>query len=54
MSSLMLKDRVNFLYKYLTPALKEGLVSMKYPDNSKHPKQKYMLTEKESVDWLRY
>ena len=46
MSSLMLKDRVNFLYKYLTPALEEGLVSMKYPDNPKHPKQKYMLTEK--------
>ena len=46
MSSLMLKDRVNFLYKYLTPALEEGLVSMKDPDNPKHPKQKYMLTEK--------
>ena len=46
MSFLMLKDRVNFLYKYLTPALEEGLVSMKYPDNPKHPKQKYMLTEK--------
>lgn len=46
MSFLMLKDRVNFLYKYLTPALEEGLVSMKYPDNPKHPKQKFMLTEK--------
>ena len=46
MSFLMLKDRVNFLYKYITPALEEGLVSMKYPDNPKHPKQKYMLTEK--------
>ena len=46
MSFLMLKDRVNFLYKYLTPALEEGLVSMKYPDNPKHPKQKYMLAEK--------
>ncbi len=46
MSFLMLKDRVNFIYKYLTPALEEGLVSMKYPDNPKHPKQKYMLTEK--------
>ncbi len=46
MSFLMLKDRVNFLYKYLTPALEEGLVSMKYPDNPKHPKQKYLLTEK--------
>lgn len=46
MSFLMLKDRVNFIYKYLTPALEEGLVSMKYPDNPKHPKQKYMLTGK--------
>lgn len=47
----MLKDRVNFLYKYLTPALEEGLVSMKYPDNPKHPKQKYMLTEKDERYW---
>ena len=42
MSFLMLKDRVNFMYRYLTSALEEGLVSMKYPYN---PKQKYMLTE---------
>lgn len=31
MSLLKLKDRVNFLKTYLTPALEEGLISMKYP-----------------------
>ena len=46
MSSLMLKDRVNFLYKYLTPELEERLITKKNPDNKNHPKQKYMLTEK--------
>ena len=43
---LKLKDRVNFLKTYLAPALEEGLISMKYPKNPKHPGQKYMLTEK--------
>ena len=46
MSLLKLKDRVNFLRIYLTPALEEGLISMKYPENPKHPGQKYMLTAK--------
>ena len=46
MSLLKLKDRVNFLKTYLAPALEEGLISMKYPKNPKHPGQKYMLTEK--------
>ena len=46
MSLLKLKDRANFLKTYLTPALEEGLISMKYPKNPKHPGQKYMLTEK--------
>ena len=46
MSILNLKDRVNFLRNYLTPALDEGLVSMKFPEQPKHPKQKYMLTSK--------
>ena len=49
MSLLKLKDRVNFLKTYLTPALEEGLISMKYPKNPKHPGQKYMLTEKGKV-----
>ena len=46
MSILNLKDRVNFLRNYLTPALDEGLVSMKFPEQPKHPKQKYLLTSK--------
>ncbi len=40
MSLLKLKDRVNFLKTYLAPALEEGLISMKYPKNPKHPEQK--------------
>ena len=46
MSLLNLKDRVNFLRIYLTPALEEGFIAMKYPEQPKNPKQKYMLTEK--------
>ena len=46
MSILNLKDRANFLRNYLTPALDEGLVSMKFPERPKHPKQKYLLTSK--------
>ena len=40
MSVLKLKDRVNFLRIYLTPALAEGLISMKFPERPKHPRQK--------------
>ena len=46
MSLLNLKDRVNFLRIYLTPALEDEFIAMKYPDQPKSPKQKYMLTEK--------
>ncbi len=41
-----LKDRENFMKNYLNPAMKEGLVVMLYPDNPKHPQQKYLLTVK--------
>lgn len=30
----------------LNPAIKEGSVSMLYPDKPRHPRQKYMLTIK--------
>ena len=46
MSLLNLKDRVNFLRIYLNPALEDGFISMKYPEQPKSPKQKYLLTEK--------
>jgi len=43
---LNLKDRGNFMDNYLSPAMNEGFVVMLYPNNSKHPKQKYLLTAK--------
>lgn len=42
---LRLKDRENFLDNYLNPAMKQGLVTALYPDQPKHPKQKYHLTD---------
>ena len=39
-----LKDRENFKDNYLSPAMTEGFVVMLYPNNPKHPKQKYLLT----------
>lgn len=41
-----LKDRENFMENYLIPAMKEGWVVMLYPNNPKHPRQKYLLTVK--------
>ena len=43
---LKLKDRRNFRENYLGPAVEQDLVSMKYPDNPTHNKQKYYLTAK--------
>ena len=50
MSLLNLKDRVNFLRIYLNPALEDGFISMKYPEQPKSPKQKYLLTEKGIIE----
>ena len=41
-----LKNRENFLDNYLNPSMETGLVEPLYPDQPKHPKQKYRLTEK--------
>ena len=46
MGLMQLKDRENFLNNYLNPAIEAGLVAPLYPENPKHPKQKYHLTEK--------
>ena len=46
MLGVELKDRVSFLYNYLTPAINEGYVRMLYPDSPRHPRQKYLLTAK--------
>ncbi len=41
-----LKHRPNFIEYHLTPAVKEGYVRMLHPDKPRHPKQRYLLTEK--------
>ena len=46
MTSLELKDRVNFQNLYLSPAINEGFIKMLYPNSPKHPRQKYLLTAK--------
>jgi len=46
LSFMGLKDRKNFLEIYLTPAIRDGYVTMQYPDSPRHPRQKYLLTVK--------
>lgn len=46
MVSVGLKNRENFMEYSLNPAIKEGFVSMLYPDKPHHPRQKYFLTIK--------
>lgn len=46
MMAMGLKSRVNFMYLYLSPAIEQGLVRMRYPDNPRHPRQKYLLSVK--------
>ena len=41
---LGLRDKRNFRENYIEPALREGLIRMKYPEKPKHPKQRYLLT----------
>ena len=42
MAAVGLKNRENFMEYSLNPAIKEGFVSMLYPDKPRHPRQKYM------------
>lgn len=46
MELLHLKGRDNFRVNYLTPAIKAGYVTMRYPDMPKHKSQAYFLTAK--------
>ncbi|MDO4801600.1 MAG: hypothetical protein Q4A15_05505 [Prevotellaceae bacterium] len=41
-----LKDRENFMNNMLYPAINAGFVRMLYPESSRHPRQKYLLTVK--------
>lgn len=44
--AMRLKDRENLMANYLSPAIREGFVTMLYPDRPRHPRQKYLLTVK--------
>ena len=46
LKALGLKDRESFMNVYLTPAMKEQFVCMKYPHSPRHPRQRYLLTLK--------
>ena len=46
LTSLTLKDRMNFIGLFLNPAIAEGFVRMLYPDKPHHPRQRYLLTAK--------
>ena len=46
-----LKARANFLATYLTPAINQGIVRMRYPDTPRHPRQKYLLSAK-GLAWI--
>ena len=40
-----LKNRTRFRKEYITPALAEGALEMKYPNTPRHPRQQYRMTE---------
>lgn len=46
-----IKDLKYFRESYITPALEEGLIERLYPNQPKHPKQQYRLTEV-AKEWL--
>jgi hypothetical protein len=41
---LEMRDKSNFRENYIEPALRDGLIRMKYPASPNHPKQRYLLT----------
>ena len=46
MAAVGLKNRENFVEYSLNPAIANGFVRMLYPDSPRHPRQKYLLTDK--------
>lgn len=46
MQQVKLASVSNLVESYLNPAMEQGLVKMLYPDSPRHPKQKYLLTDK--------
>ena len=46
MERCRLKNRAHFLTRYITPALRDGLIEPIHPESPRHPRQKYRLTDK--------
>lgn len=46
MEKIGLKDRENFLDYSLNPAITGGYIRLLFPDKPRHPRQKYLLTDK--------
>ena len=46
MEIIGLKHRRTFMLNYIEPAIKDGVVTLLYPDSPRHPRQKYKLTVK--------
>lgn len=46
MQQVKLSSSSNVVDRYIKPAIEQGYVTMLYPENPRHPKQKYILTEK--------
>ncbi|MBS7040539.1 MAG: hypothetical protein KH153_11045 [Bacteroidales bacterium] len=47
-----IKDLKYFRESYVLPALENGMIERLYPNQPKHPKQQYRLTEV-AKEWLR-
>ena len=50
MEACSLSSRKRFRENYITPALKDGAIERKYPEQPNHPQQQYQLTEK-AKEW---
>lgn len=50
MAIVGLKHRPTFRENYFIPALADGAIELLYPDQPRHPKQKYRLT-KAAMEW---
>lgn len=46
MDVIGLKHRPTLLYNYIEPAIKDGIITLLYPESPRHPRQKYKLTVK--------
>ena len=52
MEAVGMKHRPTLLYNYIEPAIKNGVVTLLYPDSPRHPRQKYKLTIKGLAIWI--